>query len=162
MIKKIVSVNIYTFSFLILNFLFPSCANKDDINDNLNISVIVKDFNAWVNLMPGIVKKHSIHISCGLLINNVGKTDIKQLKLKGIKILQEDNERNFDTYSLIPFDTLAFVHNSKKKFSVSAVSLINGKTTINYDKAVKFVFFYSSFNRNYKDTINNILIAKVY
>ncbi len=162
MIKKIISVDNYLLIFLIVELLFSGCANKVAIKDNLNLSVVVKNISAWVNLMPGISKKHSIHISGELIISNLGKTDIKQLKLKGIKILQDENERNFDSFSLIPIDTIAFVPDSKKEFSVSAVALINENTTINYDASAKIVFFYSSFNRNYIDTVNNILIAKVY
>lgn len=162
MIKKIVNVNNYLLIFLILELLFPGCTNKETITENMNLSVVVKNFKSWVNLMPGFSKEHSIHISGKFIINNIAKTDKKQFKLKAIKILQGDNERYFDSYSLIPLDTIDFVPGSKKEFSVSGVTVVDEKTKINYNVVAEFVFFYSSLNRNYIDTVSNILIAKVY
>lgn len=162
MTKKIFHFNYYLLIFLILQLLFSGCSNNAAIKDYMNLSITVKKINAWVNLMPGFSENQSIHVSGKFIIYNAGKTDIKQLKLKGVKILQDDKERNFEHFALTPIDTIDFIPESKKEFSFSAATVVNEKTKINYNSFAKVVFFYSSFNRNYIDTVENILITKAY
>ncbi len=162
MVTKIVYIKNYLLIFLIFELIFSGCANKETIKDNLNLSAEVKNFNAWLNLMPSISKLHSIHIKCELIINDFGETDIKQLKLKGIKVLQNDNEINFKNYSLIPMDTISSQFDNKKKYFITGVTLINETAKINYNMPSKFLFFYSSSNKSYIDTVYNVIIGKVY
>lgn len=84
------------YSFVLILLISYSAAEK--VTDQLKITILKSEIDAWLNLMPGSTPG-TIHIAGNITLKNTGENRIENLELTALKVYSGSDE----VYSLIPY-----------------------------------------------------------
>ncbi len=154
--KTIIKSNIF-----LLLISIAGCAGNINNNGEMNLKINYQNIDAWINLMPGVSAGHRIHIAGKILIKNLSDESVDKLMLREIRIVQNNYALSMKTISFASNDTTGILHNEEKIFSFNASDKTTG-SKINFDSAASLIFFFSSDGRTFTDSLNDVVIKKVY
>ena len=69
-------------------FLVAACASSEKASDDVQISIVKSEINAWLDLMPG-PSPGKFHLSGNVIFKNSGTTDIDNINLTTITVFSE-------------------------------------------------------------------------
>ena len=142
--------------------IFTGCLGSKQDAEDLNLKIITRQINSWVNLMPG--SKPSFFINGSIQIKNTGNSTIDTLLLLKCDVFQEDRL----IYQLHPgFQNLLNINSSLKPGDdgVFTLNLSPGtpvKKELNLEKLVSINLYLSALNKVIVVKIDSIYVLKTY
>ena len=140
-----------------------SCSQLENKKDASNISVEIKKFDAWVNLMPG--GSPTFHFAGDISITYTGKDSIEYIKMTKVEVFQNDKK----LYDEVPYynekkrvANVYFLENNPREFLFGSEQNIKIVPELDTDKTVNFELTFQSGEIEKKVKLNNIKVERVY
>jgi hypothetical protein len=157
-------------AFLLFLFLFGCGSSeevtvKDETTEVIeeeipvpSLKLDIKEIYCWVDLMPG--GPNRFQISGNLFVADSYKYDLKFLKLKAVRIFQDD-KLIFSIIPKIKFDQNS-IRDEGKEFVFSTIKGLSINPDYNMDKNVDIKIIFEENNNSFEYNIQQQKVEKVY
>ena len=169
MFIKIRKIHLFLFAMLLLFFFSCSSSEEVTVKDKTaeiveeeivvpDLKLDVKEIYCWVDLMPG--GPNRFQISGNVFISDSYKYDLKYLKLKAIRIFQE-NKQLFSIRPKVKLDENA-ITSEGREFVFSTIKGLAIHKDYNIDKSVDIKIVFEENDNSFEYDILNQKVEKVY
>src|ERR1039457_3458566 len=147
--------------FLLL-IILTGCSVSQSGENDLKLEIITKQFNSWVNLMPG--SKPSFFISGSILIKSNENAVLDSVHLLKCEVIQQGKL----LYVLHPdlqshdYNMDLVIPHAARFFSVNLPSGTPIKKELNLEEPISIDLYLSIINKVYRQRIDSINVLKTY
>ncbi len=134
----------------------PEIVEEEIVVPDLKLDV--KEIYCWVDLMPG--GPNRFQISGNVFVSDSYKYDLKYLKLKAVRIFQDDKQL-FSIRPKVKLDESAITHEGKE-FVFSTIKGLSVHKDYNIDKNVDIKIIFEENDNSFEYDILKQKVEKVY
>ncbi len=149
---------------LLIPSIISSCASSEKVNYNLNISIVKREINAWLNLMPG-TSPGKFHLTGEITLKNRGSDEIKNIELNNITVYSNEDV----VYTLTPYfstknkkDNYNLGINKEKIFSFGSDNVLKIDERLEINNLINIKLEFISEQGNIHFTFREIEVERAY
>jgi len=149
---------------LLIPSIISSCASSERVNYNLNLSIVKREINVWLNLMPG-TSPGKFHLTGEITLKNRGSDEIKNIELNNITVYSNEDV----IYTLTPNfspknkkDNYNLGINKEKIFSFGSDNVIKIDERLEINNLINIKLEFISEQGNIHFTFREIEVERAY
>jgi len=149
---------------LLIPSIISSCASSEKVNYNLNLSIVKREINAWLNLMPG-TSPGKFHLTGEITLKNRGSDEIKNIELNNITVYSNEDV----VYTLTPYfstknkkDNYNLGINKEKIFSFGSDNVLKIDERLDINNLINIKLEFISEQGNIHFTFREIEVERAY
>ena len=149
---------------LLIPSIISSCASSEKVNYNLNLSIVKREINAWLNLMPG-TSPGKFHLTGEITLKNRGSDEIKNIELNNITVYSNEDV----VYTLTPYlstknkkDNYNLGINKEKIFSFGSDNVLKIDERLEINNLINIKLEFISEQGNIHFTFREIEVERAY
>ncbi len=149
---------------LLIPSIISSCASSEKVNYNLNLSIVKREINAWLNLMPG-TSRGKFHLTGEITLKNRGSDEIKNIELNNITVYSNEDV----VYTLTPYfstknkkDNYNLGINKEKIFSFGSDNVLKIDERLEINNLINIKLEFISEQGNIHFTFREIEVERAY
>lgn len=149
---------------LLIPSIISSCASSEKVNYNLNLSIVKREINAWLNLMPG-TSPGKFHLTREITLKNRGSDEIKNIELNNITVYSNEDV----VYTLTPYfstknkkDNYNLGINKEKIFSFGSDNVLKIDERLEINNLINIKLEFISEQGNIHFTFREIEVERAY
>lgn len=149
---------------LLIPSIISSCASSEKVNYNLNLSIVKREINAWLNLMPG-TSRGKFHLTGEITLKNRGSDEIKNIELNNITVYSNEDV----VYTLTPYfstknkkDNYNLGINKEKIFSFGSDNVLKIDERLDINNLINIKLEFISEQGNIHFTFREIEVERAY
>ena len=149
---------------LLISSIISSCASSEKVNYNLNLSIVKREINAWLNLMPG-TSRGKFHLTGEITLKNRGSDEIKNIELNNITVYSNEDV----VYTLTPYlstknkkDNYNLGINKEKIFSFGSDNVLKIDERLEINNLINIKLEFISEQGNIHFTFREIEVERAY